>query len=332
MVREYSEKKVNYFARMNELLTQYRRLIFCNVDNVQSQQMHNIRRSLRGKAEVLMGKNTQMRKVMRTRAESESATATDKAILEKIVDDGSLVGNLGIIFTNEEFQVVTDVITKNRIQAPARIGAVSPMDVVIPAGNTGLEPGATSFFQALQINTKIVKGAVEIVTEKKVLSVGDKVDSSTAALLQKLNIKPFFYGLTVKFIFDNCDKFGAEILELNDDFFRAGITSAISNIASLSLATGIPTEAALPHLVTSAFKNLLSLSLGTSYTFTEFNGKAIVEAVKSGKSLGGGGGGGAAPAHAEKAADAKGGKGKKEEAPPPPQEEDDAGMGLDLFS
>jgi large subunit ribosomal protein LP0 len=324
MVREYSEKKVNYFARMTEMLGKYRRLIFCNVDNVKSQQMHNIRKGLRGKGEVLMGKNTLMRKVITARAEAEGASELDLKLFEAIVTNKTLVGNLGIIFTNEDFSAITSVIKTNRIQAPARVGAVAPMDVTIPAGNTGLEPGATSFFQALQINTKIVKGAVEIVTEKKVLNAGDKVDNSTAVLLQKLNIKPFFYGLDIKFIYDNGAVFGAEILELNDDFFRSNIQAAVTNIAALSLATGIPTEASLPHVVTLAFKNLLSISLGTAFTFDEFNGKSIVEAVKSGKALGG-----PAPAAAAPAAPA-GGKAAPapKAAAPPPEEDDDMGLGL----
>lgn len=321
MVRDYSEKKVDYMARMGDLLSTYRRLIFCNVDNVQSQQMHNIRRGLRNKGVVLMGKNTLMRKTIRMRAESPDATEVDTQLLEKVVDAGRLVKNLGIIFTNEEFDVIQEVITKNRIQAPARVGAIAPLDVSVPAGNTGLEPGATSFFQALQINTKIVKGAVEIVTEKKVLTAGDKVDNSTAVLLQKLKIKPFFYGLAIEFVFDNGEVFGADILELKDDFFQECIEGAIKNITCLSLATGVPTEPALPHVVTEAFKNLLALSLGTEYTFDEFNGKEIVEAIKSGKCIGAApaaAAGGAAPAAAAA-------------APAPEPEEEDEDMGLGLF-
>ena len=330
MVRVYAEKKVNYWAKMTELLGQYKRLIFCNVDNVESQQMHLIRKGLRGKAEVLMGKNTVMRRVIKTRAESEGATDFDKKLFEAVCvggknGKGALVDNLGIIFTNEDYGIVTDVIKKHRIQAPARAGAISPLEVIIPAGNTGLEPGATSFFQALSINTKIVKGAVEIVTEKLVLNKGQKVDMSTAALLVKLNIKPFFYGLDIKYIFDNGVTFGADVLELTDDFFRGNMSTAITNIAALSMATGTATEASLPHVMTEAFKNLLSLSLGTKYEFTEFNGKAIVEAVRSGKSLGGGGA--AAPAAAAPAAkDAK--PAAKAAAAPAPEEDDDMGLGL----
>merc|ERR1711988_1604471 len=51
----------------------------------------------------------------------------------------------------------------NKVKAPARAGAIAPLDVQIPAQNTGLGPEKTSFFQALNIPTKITKGTIEII-------------------------------------------------------------------------------------------------------------------------------------------------------------------------
>jgi len=39
---------------------------------------------------------------------------------------------------------------------------MAPIDVFVPAGNTGLGPEKTSFFQALSITTKISRGTIEI--------------------------------------------------------------------------------------------------------------------------------------------------------------------------
>ena len=49
-----------------------------------------------------------------------------------------------------------------QVQAPARAGALAPVDVFVEAGNTGLGPEKTSFFQALHIATKISRGTIEI--------------------------------------------------------------------------------------------------------------------------------------------------------------------------
>ena len=53
--------KAAYFERLKSLLDEYRSVFIVTVDNVSSQQMHEIRHSLRGEAVVLMGKNTMVR-------------------------------------------------------------------------------------------------------------------------------------------------------------------------------------------------------------------------------------------------------------------------------
>ena len=58
---------------------------------------------------------------------------------------------------------IREKLLQNKKRAPARPGAVAPLPVIIPAQNTGLGPEKTSFFQALQIPTKISRGTIEIV-------------------------------------------------------------------------------------------------------------------------------------------------------------------------
>ena len=52
---------------------------------------------------------------------------------------------------------------KSQVAAPARAGAIAPVDVIVEAQNTGMGPEKTSFFQALNISTKIARGSIEIV-------------------------------------------------------------------------------------------------------------------------------------------------------------------------
>lgn len=314
-------EKIAYEERLNKLLDTYSKVYFVTVDNVTSQQMHKVRIGLRGRGELLMGKNTLQKKVIAKRAAAEGSSNNDKVIFEKFVKDGLIVGNCGLIFTNDSLDQILEVITKNRIQAPARVGAISPVEVVIAAGNTGLEPTMTSFFQALNIATKIAKGTVEIVTDKKVLSIGEKVDSSTAALLTKLKINPFFYGLQLRSVWDDGVVFSAEDLEFNDAKIEELFGSAIGNMTALSLGAGIPTAASFPHLITDAFKNLLAASLVTEYSFPEFGGADLKKAIKEGKV------GGSAPAPAKGGDKAPAAKAPKEEVKEE-EEEDDIGMGL----
>merc|ERR1719181_587162 len=97
-------------------------------------------------------------------------------------------GNVGFVFTNDDLCDIRDFILADRVPAPARVGSIAPIDVSIPAGPTGVDPGQTSFFQVLQIPTKIVKGQIEITNVVNLITKGVKVGSSEATLLDKLNI------------------------------------------------------------------------------------------------------------------------------------------------
>ena len=59
------ENKVAYFGKLEVLLKEYKSIFIVTVDNVSSQQMHEIRQSLRGEGVVLMGKNTIVRRALK---------------------------------------------------------------------------------------------------------------------------------------------------------------------------------------------------------------------------------------------------------------------------
>lgn len=313
-------EKEAYAQKLNKLLDTYKKVMFCTLDNVRSQQLHDVRRGLRGKGIILMGKKTMQKKIITMRGNAENATPLDKNLKELLVDQNMLSGNLALLFTNSDVTEVYDVCAKHRVQAPARVGAVSPVEVIIQAGNTGLEPTQTGFFQALNIATKISKGTVEIVADKKVLSVGDKVDSSTAALLQKLKISPFFYSVEIVSMWEGGVLFTKEDLSVTDASIEASIMSGISNMTALSLGSGVLTELSFPHALVDGFKNLLAASVETSYTFPEYDAATTIKNIKEGKVT-------AVAAPAAAAAPAKAAAAAPAAKAPEPEEEEDFGMG-----
>jgi large subunit ribosomal protein LP0 len=207
-----------------------------------------------------MGKNTMMKRSVRAHAEK---TGND-AFLQLVP---LLVGNVGLIFTKGDLKEVRDEITKYKVGAPARVGLVAPIDVVVPPGNTGLDPSQTSFFQVLNIPTKINKGTVEIVAPVELVKSGEKVGSSEAALLAKLNIRPFSYGLVVHKVYDNGSTFDPKILDLEDDQLVSAFQAGIANVAAVSLAVNYPTLASIPHSIVNAYKNVLAIAVETNYSF-----------------------------------------------------------------
>mmetsp|Transcript_1403 Transcript_1403/g.3949 ORF Transcript_1403/g.3949 Transcript_1403/m.3949 type:complete len:323 (-) Transcript_1403:87-1055(-) len=294
------DKKKEYFEKMTRMLSTYDKVFVVGVDNVGSQQMNSTRRSMRGKAEILMGKNTLMKKVL-----ADFMEANPGHFYAKI--EHKMSGNVGFVFTNYDLPKVRDLILANRVPAPARVGAVAPMDVVVPAGATGCDPGQTNFFQVLQIPTKIVKGQIEITTSVNLIKTGDKVGSSEAALLQKLNIRPFSYGLSIDCVFDHGSIFSPAVLDIDEAYLSSMFSMALSKIAAVSLEIGYPTQASLPHSIGNAFRSLVAVTVNLdNYTFKKAEPfKAFLANPAAFAVAGAPAAGGAAPAAAAPVVEAK---------------------------
>jgi len=253
------EKKQQYFARLIKLLEDYPCILIVGADNVGSNHMQQIRKALRAKGAVLlMGKNTMIRKAIR-------GHTANNPNLEQLLP--LVRGNIGFVFCKSDLSEIKKILATNRVEAPARAGAISPCKVVVPAMNTGLEPTQTSFFQALNIPTKIARGQIEIVQDITLLIEGQKVGASEANLLTKLNIKPFSYGLGLSQVYDNGSLYSHTVLDKTDDDLIAQFHAGVKNIAALGLQIGYPTIASLPHSIARGYKNVLAVSLATEYTF-----------------------------------------------------------------
>jgi len=295
-----------------QLMDEYPKCFIVGVDNVGSKQMQQIRVSLRGTAVLLMGKNTMMRKAIKGHIENNPN-------LEKLLP--SIRGNVGFVFTKEDLCEVREKIVNNKVKAPARAGAVAPVDVQIPAQNTGLGPEKTSFFQALHIPTKISKGTIEIINDIHLIKVGDKVGASEATLLNMLNISPFSYGLVIESVYDSGTIFAPEVLDITPDDLRARFMQGVRNVAAVSLKIGYPTAASAPHSIVNGLKNLIAVALSTDISFKAAD--MVKEYLKDPSKFVA-----AAPAAGKGASPAK--EAKKEEKKEESEEEDDD-MGFGLF-
>jgi len=257
-----SENKAGYFDKLKTLLEEYKSIFIVGVDNVSSQQMHEIRHSLRGEGVVLMGKNTMVRRAIK-------GFVADTPEYERLLP--YVKGNVGFVFTNNDLKTIRDKILANKVAAPARAGAVAPLDVYVPAGNTGMEPGKTSFFQALGVPTKIARGTIEITTDLKLVEAGTKVGASEATLLNMLNISPFTYGMGIAQVYDAGNTFPPEVLDIEESQLLKSFASAITTIAALSLAANFPTLPSVMHSVVNGYKKVLAVAVETEYSWPEID-------------------------------------------------------------
>jgi len=306
-VKELSARKKRkqlYWAKLEKALTDYKNILVISVDFVGSKQMQDVRMATRGKAEIIMGKNTIMRKVIRDNSEKNPKLASLLPLIK---------GNMGFIFTNNDLAKLRKQVMEFVMPAAAKAGVLAPCDVVVPPGPTGLDPGQTSFFQTLNVPTKIVKGAIEITGEIRLCTKGEKVSASAVALLTKLGKKPFEYGIQVTDIYEDGDVYEAAVLDLSQDDLVCKFAGAVARAAAISYEIGEVNSLTVPQSIGKAFNALVAICLNTDYEFEEL--KAAKAAAASGPGPAGGAAGGDAAAAAA----------------PEPEEEEEEAPAMDMF-
>ncbi|OAL22087.1 60S acidic ribosomal protein P0 [Fonsecaea multimorphosa] len=247
-----SGTKAVYFDKLKGLLEEYKSIFIASPP----EKTNRPAQLTISPAVVLMGKNTMVRRALK-------GFIPDSPEYERLLPH--VKGNVGFIFTNGELKTIRDKILSNRVAAPARAGAIAPGDVYVPAGNTGMEPGKTSFFQALGVPTKIARGTIEITTDLKLVEAGAKVGASEATLLNMLNISPFTYGMKVQQVYEEGQTFSPDVLDIEESQLLKSLTSAIATITTISLAANYPTLPSVIHSLVNGYKKVIAAAIEIDY-------------------------------------------------------------------
>ncbi|ETO22491.1 ribosomal phosphoprotein [Reticulomyxa filosa] len=200
-------------------------------------------------------------------------------------------GNSGFFFTKGDIGTLRKEITSRQVQTPAKAGAIAPVDVFIPPGPTGMEPTQTTFFQTMNIGTRINRGQIDITDEVHLIKQGEKLlllfsltmivvcvfhfpnnffflrDSATVVffyllLTRILNLKlQCVFCKQVKSVYDNGDAYDASALDITSQDVANGFVAGLRQVAAFSFGINHPTAATVPHSTLNAYKKVLALGL-----------------------------------------------------------------------
>ena len=308
--------KIHVFEKTQEYFKKYKNIFIVDVKDISTDKIQKIRHEIvsLGETETLCGKTTVIQKSideMIKDAKGDLPKHLPKKELEGFVE--AMPGlHLLLIFTNKDIGDISGITGKYVIEKQAKPGQFSPVEIIIPAGPTGMDSSQIDYFQALKIPTKVSRNQLEITTATKILAVGQKITLSEINLMKKFNIKPYKHQMKIKKLLLNGKLYGEEILKVTDDYMKTKLEQGIKNILGFSLASHVPTPASTPHIISNAFRNICALSIGTN---------VLIDATKNMKD---------APKEAPKKKE----ESKKKEEPKkeekkeePPEEEDDIDLG-----
>jgi large subunit ribosomal protein LP0 len=258
-------RKAKFKVKLEKYIEQYPAILIATINHVGSNQMQKVRISIRGKGAILCGKNTMIRRVMTDLVESQKYPQLDSLLQSDLIKF-----NVALIFTSvNELAEVRKIVESNQVPAAAKTGVVAPVDVILPAGPTGLDPGQTAFFQAANIATKITKGSIELVNPITLIKKDQKVPATAVALLTKMGIRPFHFGINITSVYENGFIYKADVLDLTKEDLLRKFVSGVSYVACLSLGARYPTLASVVHSVARGYQKLAAIAIETTYVFDE---------------------------------------------------------------
>ncbi|ELZ54683.1 MULTISPECIES: 50S ribosomal protein L10 [Halorubrum] len=233
-----------------DFIDSYNSVGIVGVAGIPSRQLQAMRRELHGSAAVRMSRNT----------------LTNRALEE--VDDGVealteyVSGQVALVGTNDNPFGLFKQLEASKTPAPINEGEVAPNDIVIPEGDTGVDPGPfVGELQTVGAAARIQDGSIKVTEDSTVLTEGEVVDADLANVLVELGIEPKEVGLDLRAVYSEGVLFEPDELEIDVDEYRADIQSAAAGARNLSVNAAYPTAATAGTLLAKASGEAKSVGL-----------------------------------------------------------------------
>ena len=224
-----------------DFLERYDSVGVVDITGIPSRQLQDMRRGLHGTAELRVSRNTLLERAL---------DEVDEG-LEDL--SGYVSGQVGLIGTNDNPFGLYQQLEASKTSAPINAGEVAPNDIVIPEGDTGIDPGPfVGELQSVGANARIEDGSIKVLEDSNVLSAGEEVSDDLSNVLSELGIEPKEVGLDLRGVFAEGVLFEPDDLELDIDQYRTDIEAATARARNLAINATIPTTATLPALVAKA--------------------------------------------------------------------------------
>ena len=262
--------KKEIFQKLAELIEKYPVVAIADLQKVRSSQIQEIRKKLRGQAEVLVAKNTILKK-------AASAMGEKKPHINDFAE--GIAGSSLLLFTGMNPYALILFLNRNKVRVPAKGGDTATGEIMIPAGNTGLQPGPViSEFGEVKVVTRIEGGSIWVAKDTVVASKGDTISPKLASLLSKLGMKPMEAGLSIVRAFDAGMVLNLDDLLFDLNSYKSNLEEAWRDAIALSVETEYVLPETAPMIIGNAYREALYIANEIEYPTAENVGDLVKQA------------------------------------------------------
>ncbi|TYT61864.1 50S ribosomal protein L10 [Natrialba swarupiae] len=233
---------------LESLIDEYESIGIVGITGIPSKQLQDMRRGLHGTAVVRVSRNTlQVR-------------ALEDAGLDDLVSH--VEGQVGLVATNDNPFTLYKELEASKTPAPINEGEVAPNDIVIPEGDTGVDPGPfVGELQGIGANARIEDGSIQVMEDSTVLEAGEEVSADLSNVLNELGIEPKEVGLDLRAVVADGVLFDPEDLDIDVDAYESDVSTAAARARNLSVNASFPTATTASTLIAKATGEAKSLGL-----------------------------------------------------------------------
>ncbi|MFB6302150.1 MAG: 50S ribosomal protein L10 [Haloferacaceae archaeon] len=234
-------------------LERYDSVGIVDVAGIPSRQLQSMRRDLHGQAELRMSRNTLLRRALEDADEG----------LETLVEYVS--GQVGLVGTNDNPFGLYQQLEASKTPAPINAGEVAPNDIVIPEGDTGVDPGPfVGELQSVGAEARIMEGSIQVTADSVVCEAGEEVSADLADVLGELGIEPKEVGLDLRAVYSEGVLFEPDELAIDVSAYRADVQAGAAAARNLSINASYPTARTVGSLLGKAAGEAKAVGLYTA--------------------------------------------------------------------
>jgi len=259
-----------------ELFNKYKYVMVLKVASLNDKQVQDIRKLLRGKAIIKMSKkNLQIRAIERFKNESA------KKNLDYLVDN--LPGQSALCFTDIDVFELKKIFNDNLWMVPAKPDDITPIDIWVPAGDTGLPTGQviSELNMTLRLPTQIQHDTIWIREPTRTHKAGDFVNVKQAAVLKKLGVNPIESLIKIHYAWSDGEIYTADVIYMDLEGFKQDLASAYLTAQHLAIELGVVDKETVKPMIQKAYREALGILFDSPVYIEDMRDEYIQKAVSN---------------------------------------------------
>ncbi len=243
-----------------------------SISRLPTPQLQQIRKKLKGSAELRVSKNLLMKRALQDSEYDE---------LIGLIEEQS-----GLIITDLDPFELWEFLKNSMTKGPAKGGEIAEEDIMVHSGATSLKPGPViGELQRGGIPCKVEKGQIVIQKDMVLVKEGEIIKREIASLLKKLEINPISIGLKLRGVYSDGILIRPEHLDVDLDKLTGDIAKCNHNAFNLAIGLGYTTPGTIPYLLLTNYQKALNLCLSLPYFTRQTIGPLLAKGASHGRAL-----------------------------------------------